>query len=275
MENIEDDLLETSKLIDGIDREAFGYSRIYGSTNEDLEELFKCFSVKDKAVFSVLASSDQPFCAYYNGAKSVETFDRNRLTKHYYYLRKWLLKYEKRLHPSPNEIKKSNEWIYDLLKLVKYDSLAEEASFRYWYSYVMSTPGFLGINLFRGCTRDNMTGITDNDLLLSIIEDKELVFKQQDICGEIAKVRKYNTIIMSNILEYNNLDKNRLLTCRDNLYDILEDDGEVICTNLLDYYPSSLEQTIFKEKFDCEPLTSETQWWKKSQRAIGYCYHKK
>lgn len=272
MEEIEKDLCETKKVIYSEEGGGFSdYSKIYAGSNENLENLFKRFSVKDKKVFSVMASADQPFCAYYNGAKSVDTFDVNKLAKHYYYLRKWLLKYEDKFYPDP--FAKDNEWIYNLLSLVKCNSADEELSFRYWFTYVNETPGFLGKYLFNRFNKDNRTGITDNQKLLDIIDDKELVFKHQNIGGKIDKSKKYDTIILSNILEYNNYYRELLMAYRDNLYDILEDDGEVVCSNLLDLKPSTFQQMVFLEKFDYEEFNGGNLL--RRDRAVGYCYRKK
>ena len=76
------------------------FRRIYVSSNEQLDAVFRGFDFKDKDVLSVLGSSDHVFSEYYLGAKSVTAFDINELTKYYYYLRKWLLENGMNLCPS-------------------------------------------------------------------------------------------------------------------------------------------------------------------------------
>lgn len=275
MDELKNDLLKTKEVID--EKEDINYSRIYIRTNEELDKLFSCFSVKDKNVLTVLASSDQAFCSYYLGAKSVDTFDKNKLTGYYYYLRKWLIEYMSEFSPSNKKVNLSNEWIYDLLMMVECRSEKEEIAYNYWYVYTMNTLGFLGKNLFYINKDFNKTMISDLEKLKGIIRDKDLSFRCQNICEDIDKSRKYNTVIMSNILEYNSYDRNKLRVCRDNLYDILEDDGEVICTNLIDKHASSMEQAIFEEKFELEnfQVYRSDYGFKRDKLSVGYCYKKK
>ena len=49
--------------------------------------------------FTVLASGDQAFYFYDNGAKKVDLFDINKLSIYYYYLRVWIIKYLGRFYP--------------------------------------------------------------------------------------------------------------------------------------------------------------------------------
>jgi len=61
---------------------------IYPFCNENIKELLSYFNLKDKDCLSVLASSDQIFDMYLKGAKSITTFDINKLTFYYYNLKK-------------------------------------------------------------------------------------------------------------------------------------------------------------------------------------------
>ncbi len=65
------DVLNTKQILNGKIIE--NYSKIYYRSNEDLEKLFQNFSVKDKDVYTVLASSDQYLYAKYLGTKSVDS----------------------------------------------------------------------------------------------------------------------------------------------------------------------------------------------------------
>ena len=69
--------------------EMFDY--VYAFTNENSKDAINLFNLKNKACLSVLASSDQIFDMYLNGANKVETFDINPYTKYYFYLKKALL----------------------------------------------------------------------------------------------------------------------------------------------------------------------------------------
>ena len=97
-------------------KEIPGYGKVYYRTNEDLETIYKDLDLHKKKVLSVLASSDQVFTANYLGAEQVDSFDKNRLTLYYYYLRKWSIKYRRELHP---KVLKGNKWLKNLLELVK------------------------------------------------------------------------------------------------------------------------------------------------------------
>lgn len=276
MDEIKRDLQATDKIVNGCGGVENNYATIYVRTNENLKELFECFSVKDMDVLTVLASSDQYFTSYYLGAKSVDSFDINKLTEHYFYLRMWLLMYKEQLSPSNKEIKKNNEWIYNLLCMIKCQNEKEQESYNYWYSYVMNTLGFLGKNLFFLNKDKIKIPIDDISRLNDIIKDKELNFRCGDICGFFDVKKKYNIVIMSNILEYNANDKVRLIKCRDNLDKLLVCGGKVICTNLMDYDPSSLGRSIFEEKFDYSEFPVYYRgfpFYEKS--SIGYCYTKR
>lgn len=64
------------------------FERIYAFSNENLKECFKIFDIQNKKCLTVLGSSDQAFDLFLKGAKEVDAFDVNPLTKHYFYLKK-------------------------------------------------------------------------------------------------------------------------------------------------------------------------------------------
>ena len=64
-----------------LDFEFGKYSKIYMHTTENIKEFIRCFDLVDKDVFTVAGSGDQALNAYACGAKSVDTFDINPLTK--------------------------------------------------------------------------------------------------------------------------------------------------------------------------------------------------
>ena len=59
-----------------------------------------------------------------------------------------------------------------------------------------------------------------------------------------------------------------------NLYEILEDDGEVICTNMVKHYTSTFEKDIFKEKFDFNDFSFYRKDFSRNY-PVGYSYIKK
>ena len=70
------DPIELANLAYDLSKEKRNHSNIhlYNKSNKNLYELFKQNNIHGKDVLSVLASSDQLFSCYANGAKSVDTF---------------------------------------------------------------------------------------------------------------------------------------------------------------------------------------------------------
>ena len=95
--NVSKDLIGTFYVNKGY--RSRNYDKVYYSTNEQIESLFSSFDFKDKNVLSVLSSGDQALYFLYNGAKRVDVFDQNKLTKYYYFLRLWCIKYLDELYP--------------------------------------------------------------------------------------------------------------------------------------------------------------------------------
>ena len=143
MRNINSDLLHTHLVMNG--RRFPNYNRVYYHSNENLKELFSFIDVKDKDVLSVLASGDQVFHFYANGAKKVETFDVNRLTFYYYYIRLWTLKYIGEYYP---EHKFSINFLRNLLGKVKIRSEEEKKLVKLFYC-----PGGLNYEKMNGISR--------------------------------------------------------------------------------------------------------------------------
>ena len=78
--------LVKSRMTENASLEQFDF--IYSFTNENIKDAFALFDLKDKEVLSVLASSDQIIDMFLRGAKNIDTFDLNGLTKYYFYLKK-------------------------------------------------------------------------------------------------------------------------------------------------------------------------------------------
>ena len=97
--NLLKDYLASRVVADNKVLESDEYGKMYYRTNEDLVEAYLDTDFQGKEVLSVLASSDQVFTARVLEAKTVDAFDKNRLTLYYFYLRLWTLKYEKELYP--------------------------------------------------------------------------------------------------------------------------------------------------------------------------------
>ncbi len=220
--------------------------RIYPCTNENLDFVFSSVDFKDKEVLSVLASSDQLFSAYYLNAKNVDSFDRNRFTKYYYYLRKWSLIYD--LVDIP-----SNVNLGDLLGKVSVSSEEEFDALRFWMELSMKLDDPLRSKIFwpgasvvrkttYGC---DLKGMSD------IIKDKTLNFSKLDFFNSISLDKTYDIIVFSNILDYA-FSIESLAICRDNLLNHLNDAGCVVCSYVSqrDRSKTKHQDEVFKKGFD-------------------------
>lgn len=94
MKSLEKDLELARYILDDTEDcfDTLDSDRLYLRSNEPLEFIFSQFDFSSKDILSVLASSDQVFSFYQDGANSVDTFDIHRLTEYYYYLRLWCLR---------------------------------------------------------------------------------------------------------------------------------------------------------------------------------------
>ena len=253
------DVYVASKLVDG--KRIDNYDKLYYSTNENLDELFKYIDVKDKDVLTVLSSSDQYFYCCYNGANSIDSYDINKLTKYYYYLRLWGIKYLDMFYPS-EDLFKNHIYIYELLKLVNCNNKDEKEAYEFWNNYIRKVFPFDNGNLFYKSNRKK--GISDIDKLNESIRKNKFNFYNSDI-KNISSNKKYDVIITSNILEYCSFDTIKII--RDKLNDLLVDDGIIVCSNIMYRYNSG--NSIFREMFDCVELPYVDNY------PLGYVYKKK
>jgi len=272
VEILPEDVLRTIDVVNG--KNSANYSKLYLGTNEKLNRLYSNFSVCGKNIFTVLSSVDQYFLAYYMGARKVDTFDRNKLTEFYYYLRKWMFEYKGMFYPEIGAIKLNNQWLYDLLQVVECSNEKEEKAYNYWYKYVINTYGFLGKHLFNFNFRSDGCKIEDLSKIKVILDTKEFSFTNLDICGEVFEKKTYDVIILSNILEYYLYDLGHIRRCRDNLYNLLNDDGIVVCSCCHNLSVDKIEKKIFLEKFDYEGFPYINSKFYKSSKLIGYQYRK-
>ena len=112
MTNIENDVWETIKLSGHYKHNSFDkYGPVYPYSNENLDKLFSCVDVCGKDVLTVASSGDHAFYSYNNGANRVDLFDINILTKYYYYLRMWVIKYFDNFYFDNYKLSKKDESI--------------------------------------------------------------------------------------------------------------------------------------------------------------------
>jgi len=231
------------------------YSGIYYNSNEDLNSLFSKFDFMGKEIFSVLSSSDQLFHLYNSGAKVVDTFDINKLTFYYYYLRKWFIEYKNAYYPIIN--------IKTIIETVSRVSPRDEQEKRaiYFWTYFFNNSSIDDLYDFFIEKVDNKTNLINN---LKIIKNKlrknNFNFYNIDISDVFNLNKQYDYIYLSNISDY--IDVYKFETFRDNLFNLLKKDGKIICSNFGYNVFRPNEFGIFSKKFNYEILDDD----------IGYVY---
>lgn len=244
------------------------YGKIFFNTNEDIEDICENVDFKDKEVLSVLASSDQMFHFYNSGAKHVDTIDINKLTKHYFYLRKWTIQLLGKYYPDTNL---DSRFIKNLLELVSCQNEDEQKSFDYWSKYADRFSPTDTEKLFYHSLEDFNPEIADLSSLSDKLKEEEFVFYHQSLGDKVETDKKYDIIFASNVFDYVGDDAEiSLKKFADNFHKLLKDDGKIVCSSVLRVNPGYYEQIAFKEKFDVEMLP-----FKERELSSGYCYMKK
>lgn len=243
------DLQKDLNIIDGKGElyEIIDFAFIYPRSEEEVKELFSKINVRNKDVLSVLSSSDYLFSCLVKDVKSIDTFDINPLTLRYYYLRKWLLEL------GYIDI---NCFSYDELKeIINFhkdsNNIDEKESVMFWNYYFNK-------HEFKHLYDEPIFEIIDNLKIKTVYDDKidllneklkgyNLTFYNTNIIEESIN-KKYDIILMSNIIDY--VDTN---SARDTLYDLLNDNGEVVSVSMgaLDL---DKQMEIFSEKFEVQEL---------------------
>ncbi len=254
MANIDRDIIYMNSILHSKARDAF-YC-IYPHSNENLISLFNNLSLEGKDVLSVLSSSDFLFSALASDAKSVDTFDINFLTYRYFYLRKWLLEI--------NELDAYSVSLDFLKAIVKSkkdsDDIDERESSIFWQNYLEQVKDdFYDTDIF-ACAktiplipyRDDCKKISD------ILRTRKIEFEHANIVTDgINNGKKYDAIYLSNILDYNRY-RARLESLVYNLGDLLNKDGEIICTTLFGAAGlHGLEIPYFKKEYEFAKLVTE------------------
>ena len=239
-----------------------GYGRVYYRTNEDLSSMYRDIDFEGKRVLSVLASSDQVFTARFLGAQAVDSFDKNRLTLYYYYLRKWSIKYRNELYP---KVFRGNKWLKNLLDLVKVESEEEEKALNFFKKHVSENTNLY--NLFYEDHLDEEKGSTLYSKASHIKDtiDMDMKFIDFDMFTESSVDDKYDIVLTSNILEWAREDKSKFMIAEENFSRMLNKDGLVVCSSLINRSKSAVlsEREIFDSNFEC------------SEYSTGYIYRKK
>ena len=234
------------------------YDKIYFQTTEDLTKQ-KDLDVEDKDVLTVLSSSDQLLTYRYLGAKSVETFDFNPLTKYYYYLRKWSIKYMNELYPNIY----SRNWLWRCIKQVKCESDQEKIAFDFYFNHLKDGTNFVKLFYDIDAQPDGKTLYTSAEEVKPFVEE-DLRFYQRNIFLPLTPHKQYHVVDISNSLDWARGDKHKITVARDNLEKLLNPNGVVFCSYIVSRN-LDMEEEIFSEHF-----VKETNPFSKT-----YTYHRK
>lgn len=225
------------------------HNKLYFSSNEKLDLVFSGIDFSNKDILSVLSSCDQMFHFYNRGAKNVDTFDINALTIYYYYLRKWVIEYKKRYYPMKNI---NGKYILSIIDKVNPSIALENDALFFWNELLKSSLDISNLFIFDTDFKKNRIG--NLKVIRDIITSREIVFHNIDLSENVCLSKQYDIIYKSNISDYVNGSYNVMKTYRDNLYNMLKDDGLIISSNLCHDYNYANEFGVFSSLFNYELL---------------------
>lgn len=208
--------------------------KMYFNTNEKLDKVFSIVDMKDKNVLTVQASSDQLFKCMEHGAKEIDTFDINYLSKYYFYLKKYyLLEYSDMPHYGDSKL-----MFLELLKKFNKEDIDELEAFLYWkklFEYI-SIEEFYRMFYIYPYYLDY-----DIDKIKERLENFKLNFNLINMFdNNYYTDKKYDIVIMSNIMESTGV----LSKSHKQLERLVVPEGEVLCSNLATY--SVLEHSLYE-----------------------------
>lgn len=243
--------------------------KTYINTNERLGEILPNFNFKDKEVLSVLSSGDHVFSAYYLGAKNVDTFDINYTTYYYFYLKKWYMMYyyDCVLSTLSDRLNKS---------LIKYDKKCneEKKAKEVWEELLINRNNINNLFLDPSDTPYvfNLPYSKNMKELVNIIKDKKANFTEQNITGNLRINKKYDIIILSNILESivpNSINEEKLCN---NLLKLVKEDGIIICSILNDRYNNLYESRKMFDKYFISDISDIKRYNNRLKKEVPIYY---
>ena len=251
------------------DKKGDTFAYLYSRTNEDLKSLFEIIDVRDKNILSVLSSSDYLFSALFKEARNIETFDINSITYRYYFLRKWLIQ-----NGYVDAGKICTQDIFKIISSIKTDNQCEKDSVLFWkYFFNLSRCKkdhlYYYDNLFIDIAAKKMIYEDNLGDVSSILDGYNLQFKHMNVCNGFNSDKKYDVIFLSNIMDYNRNSKSRINDIRDNLDDLLTDDGIIVMSHFKFFSGFNIEHEVFSNTFDYIPLDIT------DSSIIYYAYKKK
>lgn len=237
------DIEKTRELLSG--KRNINYSKIYSSSNEELDLIVSRFDFSGRSVLSVIGSGDQAFSFYNAGVTHIDLFDINKLTIYYFYLRIWAIKYLNLLYLDDKILSS----IKTVLEHVKPSSDYEMNIYNFWCEYIKSiNDESIFYNGFYPLCNIKI----DFDKLMYSINRDNFEFYNIDLSSCLDINKKYDFVFVSNIVDY----VDNLELYRDNLYNLLNDNGVVICSNVGTYDCHNAQRVVFEKKFRYEPIVN-------------------
>lgn len=226
-----------------------GYDKVYYQINEDISDILLGEDFTDKDVLSVLASADQYFMFKALDAKKVDSFDFNRLTMYYYFLRKWSIKYNNDVYP---DIFYDDSYVENLLEKVEVSSDLEKKALDFFKRHVSNESDFSKL-FYDVDAQPSGNTLFQNVRQLKKIVDSDFTFYNMDLFRNNRDLitKKYDYLYISNILDWAREDSSKITIAKDNLLSLLKDNGKVICSRLVNRSKSGVlsEREIFDENF--------------------------
>lgn len=259
-----DDYSASRKIVQNEKLNSNEYDKVYYMTNEDLVDVYSDMDFRGKDVLSVLASSDQVLTARFLDAKTVDAFDKNRLTIYYFYLRLWSIKYYKELYPPISE----PQVMKDLLRQVIPRNQMEEKALIFFQKHLEEGSNLEFFFHDEGLQPMGYTLFSEARELEKCLSP-ELSFTRMDMFERQEVTKQYDIILMSNILDWAWSADNSIavLKAARNLSKMTRKNGVVICSNLIYRQRPNLqeERSIFSSDFELE----------ENDYSYNYVYHKK
>ena len=250
------------------------FSRLFFCSNENLYDIFYGMDFTGKKVLSVLASGDQAFYFYDHNAEKVDLFDKNKLTIFYYYFRIWLIEIFNMFN-IPYDIKISQ--VKELLKEVEPKDDNEKNAYKFWTKYVRlcEKMNYRFQYLAAAFVSDN--NIIDNlDKIKEKLKLRDFSFYNFDIASKNFQInKKYDVVYVSNIIDWLLEDEEECTNLVENLNNLLEDDGLVICADLAECGPGKVEINHYNQLFNYKSLPITRININEKVYIPGYCYQKK
>ena len=252
------------------------YKKVYPWSNENMQALFRNFSIEDKDVLTVIGSGDQVFESLYNGAKNVDAFDCNKLAIYYYFLRKWLIKYKDIAYPGNDFFLGREDEVAKVVFMARTTSILERKAKLFWMHY-LSDKFNRGLFFSHNEPLDSNFS-KDLDGLKKKLNTRVNI-RLKDVTREYDSDRKYDVIIFSNILEHIHHD-DELAVVRRNIEGLLKDDGICVCSHLMydsrdEWYNYEVEQ-ITRGILEHEELNDSYDYLDKGyKQEVGYVYRKR